>query len=336
MEKLNAASIIIQEGNGGIEVVSKLNSSSDVVSINVEKKNGLMGSQYGVFLSLSTVVKILKKYDCVMTNLPMHHIFFSMINIFYKKKHIAIEHGPWVFAIGMKSNILVSWFYHFWLKHSKVKILCVSKDLYCMYNLVRKNNVYIPNCIAKIESVKTTSLLSDEIRCVFIGRFDQQKDVELAISSFLEFSSTCSLQTSFELFGSGIELDILTKKYKNEESIKFMGYSSDARNQLVNYDICIVSSKFEGLPGIVLEALYVGCRVVSAPFLTGLLELAEYPNLRISSSRDYKDLSIEMNAVLNQNFEPAEIREKLLRVYSQKCVSDSYMRLILSESRGEE
>lgn len=324
-----SASIIIQDGLGGIEVVSRLNVDCEVVPINDGKKNGFLASQYGVLLSLTKVIRILNEYECVLTNLPIHHLVFSIINIYFRKKHIAVEHGPWIFAIGMKTNVLVCWLYHLWLKYSSCRVVCVSKDLYCLYNLIRKDNIYIPNCISPINNVRYHSTLGNEVRCVFVGRFDKQKDVELAIKSFIDFAETQQIRCSLDLYGDGGEFKMLAEKYKDDVRISFLGYFGDVRNKLFNYDVCIVSSHFEGLPGIVLEALYVGCRVVCAPFIAGLLELSEFPNLGVANSRDIVDISKQIRASLVVEFEPNEIRKKLEGRYCQKSIRERYNNLII-------
>ncbi|MGL4585043.1 MAG: hypothetical protein ACRCVU_18920, partial [Flavobacterium sp.] len=70
MESNRIVSVIIQDGQGGIEVVSKLNTGAVVTPLNKEVKAGFFGSQYGVFFSILTVCKILRENNVVMTNLP--------------------------------------------------------------------------------------------------------------------------------------------------------------------------------------------------------------------------------------------------------------------------
>ncbi|MFT5848657.1 glycosyltransferase family 4 protein [Psychroserpens sp.] len=328
MVKSRVASVIIQDGSGGIEVVSKLNTECNIEKINDDIRSGILGSQYGIFFRLGRVLSILRNNDVVITNLPMHHMFFSLCNILYKKKLIGVEHGPWVFVISAKSSIVLSWFYHLWLSKSKLPIICVSKDLLAVYNLIRKNNHYIPNCISFIDNVKTNSLISDKCKFVFVGRFDYQKDVTLAIESYIAYRKRFGNDCSLELFGDGSELDALKEHYKREDSIFFHGYNANARNELYKFDVCLVTSKFEGLPGIVLEALHVGCRVVCAPFISGLMELSIYPNLIITNDREIDSFVESTEQILKADYEVKQVRTKLETYYSHNKVRQKYSKII--------
>ncbi|MDT3278993.1 glycosyltransferase family 4 protein [Shewanella scandinavica] len=329
MESNRVVSVIIQDGQGGIEVVSKLNTCSLIVHLNKKPKFGFLGSQYGVLFCISSVFRILKENDVVMTNLPIHHMVFSLINLFYKRKHIAVEHGPWVFAIGAKTHQFVSWFYQFWLKKSKLDVVCVSKDLFAMYNLIRNNNHYIPNAICDFESVKSHSSIDDVLRFVFVGRFDYQKDVQLAIEAYLSFKRASNKKCIFDLYGSGKDMEGILEKYSSYDDINFKGYNNNARNLLCNYDICLVTSRFEGLPGIVLESLYAGCRVVTTPFISGLLELAVYPNIRVSRNRDIISIVESISSILDVEYDPLAVRVSLERTYSQPLIKNEYSKLFI-------
>jgi glycosyltransferase involved in cell wall biosynthesis len=331
MESNRVVSVIIQDGQGGIEVVSKLNTGAVVVPLNKKPKLGVLGSQYGILFSISAVFKILKENNVVMTNLPIHHMVFSLVNLFYKRKHIAVEHGPWVFAIGAKTHQIVSWIYQFWLRKSKLDLVCVSKDLFAMYNLIRNNNHYIPNAICDLEEIKLSSSIGNVLKFVFVGRFDYQKDVQLAIDAYLLFKSSYDKKCSFDLYGSGKEMEALFDKYSTNYDINFHGYNKNARNLLCGYDVCIVTSRFEGLPGIVLESLFAGCRVVSTPFLSGLLELAVYPNILVSRNRDVHSIVESIKFILDVEYDPQSVRKSLESIYSQPLVKSEYSKLFISK-----
>jgi glycosyltransferase involved in cell wall biosynthesis len=329
MEPNRVVSVIIQDGQGGIEVVSKLNTDALVVPLNNTPKSGLLGSQYGILFKFLTVFKILKENDVVITNLPIHHMFFSLVNLIYKRKHIAVEHGPWVFAIGAKTHQIVSWFYQFWLRKSKLDLVCVSKDLFALYNLIRDNNHYIPNAICPLEYEKLDASITGDLKFVFVGRFDYQKDVQLAIDSYLFFRSFYNKMCSFDLYGSGAEFEVLFDKYSTGYDMNFHGYNNNARNLLCQYDICIVTSRFEGLPGIVLESLFAGCRVVSTPFLSGLLELAVYPNILVSRNRDVHSIVESIEFILDVEYDPQSVRKSLESIYSQPLIKGEYSKLFI-------
>lgn len=325
MEKIRKVSLIIQEGNGGIESVSKFNTDASVVCLNNKPKKGILSSQYGALFLPVRVCNILKYSDVIMTNLPVHHMVFSFFNIFFKKKHICIEHGPWVHAIGAKTGLWMALIYQVWLKISSVTIVCVSKDLYALYNLIRTNNVYIPNAIKK--TIRGGVNQTNNIRFVYGGRFDYQKDTELAIKSFIEYVNKrreSSKQITLDLYGTGIEEAYLKEKYSSHDNITFKGHCASLSDVLKNYDICILTSRFEGLPGIALEALSAGCKVVCSPFLTGLMELNTLSSVFISDLRSVESIAdcIEQAVIYNQTSD--NTYEYLDKNYSRERVNKLY------------
>ncbi len=329
MDRIRVVSVIIQDGNGGIESVSRINSHAKIERINKIKRVGIRASQYGVFLSPLRVFSILKNNDVVMTNLPMHHVFFSFVNLFFGRKLICIEHGPWIHAISAKSGLLMSWFYQAWLKASDVKIVCVSKDLYALYNLIRDNNVYIPNAIKKTERLQKK--ISTVKKFVYAGRFDYQKDTELTIESFLEYTSRIKKRGEYctlHVYGSGVQEKYLRDKYKKFDNVEFKGHCQSLTEELYSYDVCLLTSRFEGLPGIALEALYSGCKVVCTPFLTGLMELNSLSSLYVANSRNVADIvsTIEMALSHDSNF--IDTYRILDENYSTNKVNDLYKNII--------
>lgn len=110
----------------------------------------------------------------------------------------------------------------------------------------------------------------------FIGRFDPIKRPELALRAFALTGShpwlvcagavTPSHRASFLSLADELGVD---------DRVVLLGLRDDVARVVAVADVVIMTSGIEGLPGVVLEALAGGCRVVAAR-LPGTVEIAEH------------------------------------------------------------
>lgn len=103
-------------------------------------------------------------------------------------------------------------------------------------------------------------LPSDKIIFIYTGRMIDRKNQEEAIKAFL--ISKNSLKASLVLLGDGDNYNVLKKKYASESNVIFRGNVTNVSEYLCASDVYISSSKSEGLPNGVLEAMSVGIPVI--------------------------------------------------------------------------
>ncbi|GEO64383.1 glycosyltransferase [Companilactobacillus nantensis] len=103
-----------------------------------------------------------------------------------------------------------------------------------------------------------------ELRFVNVARCDYQKNPEL----FIKIAKTiCEIipNVNFTWVGDGPLFDQCIKQVKNinlEDKIKFVGYSSNPFKYLNSSDIFLSTSRYEGQPFSVIEALSVGLPLI--------------------------------------------------------------------------
>lgn len=325
MDKLRIVSLVTQAGKGGIEVVSSINNRAKIVFLNEKPSNwNFLSTQYGILFKPIKVYKILLSHDIILTNLPIHHLFVSFLSQFTKTRHIAVEHGPWILAIRDKGTIFAQIAYMIWLRKSKTTLVTVSLDLLSIYNIYRKNNHYIPNTFVKPAIDDSLRKENKMTKVFFAGRLDYQKDIFLAINSFIIYNQA-NPNSSLDIYGSGPQEDdlrLFLSKMSLPVTIK--GFQANARDSFKEYDICLVTSKYEGLPGIVLESLYAGCMVVCPPFCTGLLELSKIDSLLIAESRCPKKIATLLSFSVSVKYDINRIRSTLDDFYSKIRVERMY------------
>lgn len=95
---------------------------------------------------------------------------------------------------------------------------------------------------------------------VYSGQINDRKDQRFAIDSFL--SADLGPEARLVLLGDGPLLPILRERYKDFETIIFAGKVNDVRDYLNAADLYYSTSKSEGMPNGVLEAMACGLPVV--------------------------------------------------------------------------
>ena len=123
--------------------------------------------------------------------------------------------------------------------------------------------------------LKQRTLIRNRPRILAIGRLERQKRMGLAIRAFGEFRKTNDAE--MVILGEGPDrpaLQALVKKLGLSDSVKMPGFTSHVQGWLVTASVLLMSSRFEGYPAVVAEALASDVPVVTtdcSPALSSLL-----------------------------------------------------------------
>jgi len=100
-------------------------------------------------------------------------------------------------------------------------------------------------------------------RFVCVGRLTPQKNIALLLRAF---GRGARAGDTLSIIGDGPErarLEGLAQSLGIEEQVKFLGYLPDPATLLPSFDILLLSSDYEGVPAVVLEALAAGLPIVA-------------------------------------------------------------------------
>lgn len=107
--------------------------------------------------------------------------------------------------------------------------------------------------------------LEDKFVWLAVGRLEEQKDYPNLLQAFArivrEFPETILL-----ICGKGnlqSELEVLTEQLKIQQRVRFLGIRSDIRDIMNGVDAYVMSSAWEGMPIVLLEASAVGLPIVA-------------------------------------------------------------------------
>jgi glycosyltransferase involved in cell wall biosynthesis len=172
--------------------------------------------------------------------------------------------------------------------YSKFKIHTI-----CIYNPFDKK--LIDNKFTK--KIKNNFFNNNNLRIINVGRLTKQKDQITILKSLKLINSR--LNARLLIIGKGIEYKSLNEYIKNNNlysNVKLLGYTTNPFPYIRSSDIVVLTSKFEGLPNVLLEAQYLKKYIISTSCPTGpreILSNGKYGSL--IKIGDYKDLAKKIN-----------------------------------------
>jgi glycosyltransferase involved in cell wall biosynthesis len=135
-----------------------------------------------------------------------------------------------------------------------VTLTSFDKDIFSKFC---KNVAYIPN-ISTFKEVEYNSLQSKKV--IAVGRLNKAKGFDLLIRSFALVHKE-NPEWTLDIFGEGILFENLANQIIEEgltNVIKLRGYESNILRQYQNASIFALSSRTEGFPCVLVEAMSAG------------------------------------------------------------------------------
>jgi glycosyltransferase involved in cell wall biosynthesis len=170
---------------------------------------------------------------------------------------------------------------------------------------------------------------------VSVGRLTRQKNYPLLLRAFREL--THEREARLVVFGKGEELgrlESLTGTLGLQGSVSFPGFVDNPFAHVARADAFILSSDWEGLPSVLIEALAVGCPVVSTDCPSVPREiLADGRFGRLVPMCDPVRLADAIAATLDEETDRSRLRERA-GAFSSNKVADEYVRELFGGGVG--
>ena len=204
---------------------------------------------------------------------------------------------------------------------------------------VRKDKVtYIKNGVDLTEvqdTLRAPRLESSKIKTIgFIGQMIPRKNIKDILDIF-DNVHTRLPYLKLQLLGDGecrSELEDYAKTLRSFNDIEFLGYISDRLNYLKEFDLFVMTSKDEGIPRCLMEAMGMGIVVAAYKIKgidqlvvhekTGLLaefgdkdKLADYWIELLTNRQKAKNLAREARIFVNQEFSGKRMANDYLNLY---------------------
>ena len=202
--------------------------------------------------------------------------------------------------IGWSQNQFKNYLFKFFLNRAdKVMVNSIEfkKSLKKRFNVSAK---CIYNPLDKLEILKKSKLRSKKfftsnkkIRILNIGRYVDQKDQETLIRALNEIKNKLNFEAI--IVGKGIlkkKILILINKFRMNKMVKLKNFMENPYPILKQSELFILTSKFEGLPNVLLESIVLKKDIISSDCETGPNEILDYgKGGTLFRTNDYKDLA---------------------------------------------
>ena len=336
---LNGVNVVVPQ-----HIISQANFTK-VFFLNVSKQKIKCLEKYQVFI-IDTLKKILveKKIELVIFHEVYIKEYITLSNEIRKMKipYIIVPHSQLTIEAlkskKIKKIIANMCFFNSYLNGAK-SIQCLSE--YEMNNTKFKNKFIGTNGI-KIPLKKKKSFNMNGIEFIYIGRLEiHQKGIDLLLGAINTLQDKIRKKRSyFKIYGPDAKgrMDAIKKMIRqyNIEDIVLIEHEiigEEKIKELMKSDIFIQTSRFEGMPMGILEALSYGvpCLVTEETTLGSLIRkynagwsckcdiksIANTLNYVLDSYIDYKKLSNNAIRLAKDNFEWDVISKKTVEMYEK-------------------
>lgn len=133
---------------------------------------------------------------------------------------------------------------------------------------IQKRGIVIPNPIMD-DKLPTVNVRNSKKEIVAVGRLSHEKNYELLITAFSELNLS---EYKLRIFGEGplfCKLSRMIEAFGMQDRIFLEGQVDRVVDQIKNSDIFVLSSKYEGMPNVLIEAMSMGLACVSTDFSSG-------------------------------------------------------------------
>lgn len=201
----------------------------------------------------------------------------------------------------------------------------IKRDLIKNYKVNQNKFVLINNPI-EIEFIKKYSSKKEENnqfnqienkKIITIGRLETQKNQIMLLKAFKKVKEKYP-KVDLVILGQGSlkeELNQQVRDLKLEESVHFLGFSDNPYYYLKNSDIFVLSSRYEGFPHVLLEAMSLKVPIISTNCPTGpkdILKNGKYGYL--VKVDDVKQLSKKILKLLSDD---KKYKKKVEKAYKE-------------------
>jgi len=168
------------------------------------------------------------------------------------------------------------------------------------------------------------------------GRLSPQKDFATLIRAFAKLRETH--EASLVILGDGAEkvhLNELIKSHNVQSSVIMPGFVENPYKFMKSADLFVLSSVYEGLPNVLIEALAIGTNVVSTACKSGPAEVLNKGAFgQMVPVGDYQSMSAAMKWAIENSIEASEMTKKSaqsLKKYKPAVVVMKLMELLKCE-----
>lgn len=259
---------------------SSINKDVNIKYLNITKTRS-------AFFSLLREIVLLKP-DIVFSSLNRTNILILLIKFIYPFFKVLIREPSMPSVqlqngyMSSKVKFIIKLLYPFahkiiaqtkYMKKDIENVYTIDKNkVIVINNLIDKLN--IQNCLEREQN--PFEQYQNRFNCVYVGRLSDEKNPLFLIDAF---ENVVKKNKRFHLYiiGDGyLKEDVLKSinEKKLEKNITILGFQSNPYPYIKNADVVLLCSKWEGLPNVIIESLFLNTPIISTlstPVLNDLI-----------------------------------------------------------------
>jgi glycosyltransferase involved in cell wall biosynthesis len=293
--------------------------------------------RYPLFKIINTIKT--EKPDIVMASITWFNIFLATFKFLLPKrvKYIARESN--ILSLIIKTE-------RWWIKllekryrkfdYFVAQSMDMKEDLICHLSISENKISVINNFVdtafisRKLQENVPQIFTQNKIHLLSIGRLEEQKGFDMLLNSFSRIKNRERFQLA--IFGQGILKDALQKQIidlQMESDVFLLDVTNNPYKYMEQADIFISSSRYEGFPNVVIEALTCGLPVIANNYQGGINEILRHTEfgciIDIQNSAEFEKAIPE---VLNKDRNV--IKRKAAELYSKDRILALYEQMFSS------
>ncbi len=234
------------------------------------------------FFSLRQYIKSYKP-NVVISTVHNVDLLLAITKFTLNKFKLVIRKASFPYKRGIRE-----YFYHFDRIQNLIadKIIVLTQEMYNYYiekpgidnskieiinNMVDKDNIYNMS----LEEVEEEHLFnSNEFNLISVGRLVFEKGYDILLRAFLEVKQEYK-DIKLVIVGDGYEKEKLIKIIKENDiqDVYIIGFKQNPYKYIARADLFVLSSRFEGFPNVILEAIACKTPVLATKCKTGPTEI---------------------------------------------------------------
>ena len=278
------------------------------VNVHFIKDYSANKSSFSKILAIRKIIKN-NSYTCVISFLTNVNILMILSTLFLSVKLIVSERSSVYFLNKFSLLSILRRFLYLLADVIVVQTSQNKKELSKNLLCVKLDKIkIIPNPYNSIIDKLEKSSYELRKRIIAVGRYSQEKRFEDLIDAFsLVFDNSWRL----DIFGHGnLKEHLISYSKTKHHNIHINDNSNDIYNEMINSDIFVLTSEFEGYPNVLVESLALGVPSISYDCPDGPRELSDNgKNLLLVENGNINELKKALGKLSSDIF----LRESLSR-----------------------
>ena len=203
------------------------------------------------------------------------------------------------------------------VKNDLRKIIKNKAHIQTIYNPVVTKRFEL-QAIQEVESIFPEGC---GLKLITSGRLVVQKDYPTLLRALSFYRKNYGM-AHLVILGEGTllqELESFTEQLKINENVSFLGFVDNPLAYMKQADIFVISSAWEGFCNVIVEALYVGRKVVSTDCESGPAEILCNGQFgELAKVKDPVDIAKKIHHVVQKYYDPKKQKSRALEFTSEK------------------